>query len=379
MVRVATWNISWAVHDRAARLGALVAERGPVSLIFLQEANPAGLDRFSEAAGLDWWCSVDSAFPDLLAARGRVARRRSRAPRAAAIAGVGEGLRSPTPFPDVPLPEKVLAGWAPIDGTLATVASYHAPTGSHGLNKPAQAVQFARWLGSVRGPVVFGLDGNTPLVDPIDPSGVRTHWHTGDRHLDGHPGDDLLLGPEPLHPLRDALRVWLESHPDDMDRSRPEGPLRVSYKTRPDKPYRYDAIWITPDFGVDGIEYRYDEAIAAGTDHALVVADLSHDPSGGVTELAASLAATTDLDDLPNRARRLAAWLDVADVLDAAEPDRRLEGIDVVLRDAVRNPDDPFGSFVEASAPVTDLYARYRTDHLGLVTACLTGIIERSA
>ena len=41
-----------------------------------------------------------------------------------------------------------------------------------------------------------------------------------------------------------------------------------------ERKYRYDAIWVTSHFTVESVEYVYDEAIEAGTDHALVLAGL---------------------------------------------------------------------------------------------------------
>ena len=38
--------------------------------------------------------------------------------------------------------------------------------------------------------------------------------------------------------------------------------------------YRYDAIWVSSHFTVESVEYVYDEAIEAGTDHGLVLAGL---------------------------------------------------------------------------------------------------------
>jgi hypothetical protein len=38
----------------------------------------------------------------------------------------------------------------------------------------------------------------------------------------------------------------------------------------------YDFIYITPDFSVSQIHYLYDEAIEAGSDHAMVMSDLTY-------------------------------------------------------------------------------------------------------
>lgn len=79
------------------------------------------------------------------------------------------------------------------------------------------------------------------------------------------------------------MRTWLEGRPEEMARireERPEGPLAISHrsgKTRqhPGNPRRYDHIYATrTDFRVDHVEYLYDQACAAGSDHAVVIADL---------------------------------------------------------------------------------------------------------
>jgi hypothetical protein len=122
-----------------------------------------------------------------------------------------------------------------------------------------------------------------PLVDAIDFQQTRTHWHTGRRILRGAPGDDLLVGPAKLHPLEDVLRRWLDEHPEELDRlraERPGGPLALSYRTgrrklHPGTDRRFDSIWVSPQFEVDAVAYPYAECIAAGSDHAAVVVDLT--------------------------------------------------------------------------------------------------------
>jgi endonuclease/exonuclease/phosphatase (EEP) superfamily protein YafD len=183
-----------------------------------------------------------------------------------------------------PLPEQVLTALVDIGGIEVTVASYHAPPGVTWFEKkPAQAVAFAQQLAAVVGPVLFGADANTPRVDAIDFALTRTHWHTGARKLKGAPGDDLLFGPEKIHWLDDGLRRYLETHPAELSKlqaDRPEGPLAVSYRTgkrkaHPGTDRRFDSIWVSNHFAVDAIAYPYDASIAAGSDHAAVVADLS--------------------------------------------------------------------------------------------------------
>lgn len=282
-VRVASWNLGGRTGKAAARLGAALDAQGGADLALLQEASPIGLSAFCEAAGLDWGLHIKDVASELLRVRGRSGNGR-RAPRSVALAGRGQLARCPVVFPDLPLPEKVIAAWVDLDGVAVTVMSYHAPTGvQHKLKKPEQAVRVARWLETLDGPVIFGGDFNTPKLDPPDHGRVRTHWHTGDIKLGGQPGDDVLVGPDPVHGLNDALRVHLASHPDQLASiraARPNGPLAISYRTGDAEHhrYRYDAIWVSRHFSVKAIDYSYPESIEAGTDHALVLADLEPSP-----------------------------------------------------------------------------------------------------
>ena len=283
MLTAASWNLNGAIGDRARRLGQLLARvvDEPPQVVLLQELAPEGVQEFCKAARLDWCVSVPQHFADLLAVRGRDAPGGRRPPRSVAMAGCGDGLRGPVVFPDVPFPEKVLAGWLSFGEYRTTVVSYHAPAGvTHHEKKPAQAVQIARWLTQVRGPVLLGGDFNTPKVDHPDHDQIRTHWHTGDRKLAGALGDDLLVGPNEIHSLRDVLRVWLDDHPEEANsirHERPKGPLAVSHRTGSGRfPWRYRTrFWTTTDFQVSDVRYFYDEAVAAGTDHALVTARLA--------------------------------------------------------------------------------------------------------
>jgi hypothetical protein len=112
-----------------------------------------------------------------------------------------------------------------VKGAPFIAASYHAPPGvNYGIVKPRQAVAFAFRLSTQSGPLLFGADANTPLIDAPDFVKTRTHWHTGRLRLLGEPGDDLLFGPGKAHDLEDALRRWLVVHPDEMDRLRAIGP-----------------------------------------------------------------------------------------------------------------------------------------------------------
>ncbi len=114
-------------------------------------------------------------------------------------------------------------------GELITVCSIH---GRPGAGPPPPELQrafhagIAGWLATVPGPVVFGMDAGPPVLDDADP----------------------LLGSNPVHGLREVLRA---SH---------------------------DHLWATRDFEVLDAQCLADEAAAAGSDHALLLADLALRP-----------------------------------------------------------------------------------------------------
>jgi hypothetical protein len=165
-------------------------------------------------------------------------------------------------------------------GSQFTAASYHAPPGSNPKvkgKKAAQAVVFARFLEGIQGPVLFGADLNTPKVDAIDFSAVKTWWDTGTPKLHGQWGEDKLAGPRKIHNLEDALRKWLSDNPGERNRlarERPEGPLADSYQIKNSGRYvRYDSIWVSHHFAVANISYPFLETRGL-SDHSPVIADL---------------------------------------------------------------------------------------------------------
>ncbi|MGH3825310.1 MAG: hypothetical protein ACRDRA_21095 [Pseudonocardiaceae bacterium] len=111
-------------------------------------------------------------------------------------------------------------------GDLLTVCSFHGrqPTG-----QPAVSLQrafhtgIAKWLAGVPGPIIFGIDAGPALPEGADP----------------------LLGPGEVHHLNPALSA------DN------------------------DHLWTTADLEVLEVQRLAEEAMAAGSDHTLLLADLA--------------------------------------------------------------------------------------------------------
>jgi len=190
----------------------------------------------------------------------------------------------------VPSPERVVHAEATRAGITVAVASLALPPATGQGWGPAPKVEQARgiagWLRELAGPVVVGIDGNTPKVD--HPDLVKSVWWND--------GEQDLLGAERRHGLRDVYRDVLARDPERAQavaRERPDGPLTVSYRRGHGEEAvdcRYDSILASLHFEVLGAAYDYDGAVRAGSDHALA-ADAVERRSRGYPR-SSSVAAT---------------------------------------------------------------------------------------
>jgi len=168
-------------------------------------------------------------------------------------------------------PERALVVVSDSDAGAITLCSFHTPPGANwGEIKPQTLTAIAKWLAERNGRVVFGIDANAPKTDRPNP--VDNEWWWDE--------EPVLLGPSPAHRLRDAFRVFLEDRPDVMSAictERPLGPLATSHfrgRGQERTACRYDFIYLTHHFAVEHVAYLMDEAVKAGSDHALVAARL---------------------------------------------------------------------------------------------------------
>lgn len=179
-------------------------------------------------------------------------------------------LKKPSLLENAPFPERALIVEVEAPTGLLMLHSFHAPPGVTWQKKKPQAfLALAQCLAQYQTRVVVGMDANAPKID--HPNLEQSEWWW--------PEEALMLGHRPSHTLKDALRIWLSKHPLEAEKLRllrPQGPLAVSYDRgqRTSVPCRYDFIYTTPDISVSQIRYLYEEAIKAGSDHAVVVADL---------------------------------------------------------------------------------------------------------
>lgn len=179
-------------------------------------------------------------------------------------------LTSTLPTPDALLSNRALTVTASREQVIVTLLSCYAPTntGPGRKQRPAYFTALAAWLSTVSAPIVLGMDANGPRVD--HPDIEQNRWWTGE--------EVLVLGVGTR--TEDVLRLWYADHPAELKRRvryYPNGPLADSYRRGRKGKYlrcRYDSIRVSPGISVIDVHYLYEEAVQAGSDHALVITDI---------------------------------------------------------------------------------------------------------
>ncbi len=253
---------SWNVNSRLLQTSHLkLIRKVDCDILALQEVIPkfynalSGTDLFADSA-----FSLDLRMPDKIDSK---------------VRRFGCALFGKAPFRissrfqlvDLPFPRETLVGRFESPRCFITACSFHTPPGAtHKELKPKSLRMLAEWLGFDKKQFILGIYANAPKID--HPDITKSEWWWQD--------ETQLLRANPLHNLKDALRIYLDSHPDISQRSQKVSanePLAVSY-IRGNTDCRYDFILVTPDISVHSVEYLYKESIKAGSDHAIVVAEL---------------------------------------------------------------------------------------------------------
>jgi endonuclease/exonuclease/phosphatase family metal-dependent hydrolase len=194
-----------------------------------------------------------------------------------------EGWDGVAGAPDaVPPPESLVAAVVRCGGRDITVASAHPPNAAgRGDEREWRVARKLRtyaaletWV-SGRDPVVLGMDANAWIDSVGSPFEAPVYDDDPQR-----PIMEFLREQPSRHGLRDAFRSWLDDHPDVLEeirRRRPNGPLATTYVRGGNYPVpdRFDVVMVSPSVEVVSVEHGYEDALAAGSDHAFVTAELA--------------------------------------------------------------------------------------------------------
>ena len=258
-LRIASWNVRGMPHP-ADQLG-LLADQHP-DILLLQDVGPSTVHAVADS---HLWDHIADTWslphpPVSITRRG-----------GCLIAASSDWVLTPAlSVPDVLLSSRSLAVTAAHGGTALTLLSCYAPTntGPGKTERPRAFSALADWLSSAPCPVVLGMDANGPRVD--HPDIEQNRWWIQE--------EALVLGAGAR--TEDVLRLWYADHPAELKRRvryYPNGPLADSYHRGRKGKYlhcRYDSIRVSPGIGVTDVRYLYEDAVRAGSDHALVVADI---------------------------------------------------------------------------------------------------------
>jgi len=243
--------------------------------------------------------------------------------------------------PANPRPEKFV--WARIQMPDApdplTVVSYHA---APGFPKPLSSLAAANWLAGKTGPVVVGMDTNSPCVDALNHDESQYYWleHPHQNH------EAALIGSrsQRIHGLEDVLRRYQDVagliHGDRaavhnwVDEPRSEGgPLAPSYNrnTGQGKPVlsRYDSVWVSAEVELAinsssvPVQYMWEGGTQVGrthryrppggSDHALVLAQVRPCYRGSPATLVAGRRTHLGRDERTRLSRCSRSVLEIGD------------------------------------------------------------------
>lgn len=294
-LRVVSLNLRayfYGSRDGVGDLARLIADqRADVAL--LQECRRPWFDAICESTGLDGIHAhdVDPPLPAqppdgcAIAVREPLEIRRTWRvpPEAFQPMRVAEEIDEVTPPGHEEMPGNLACRYAArnvfaeidIDSLRFVAAALHATPGTSRVRKNGPRVH--EWKPFFHGaiavevarqkyPFVFAIDANEPLAETAN--SVTFHW-ADDRS--GFRKMDALLGLQPLHRGRDLQRESLAS---SGLRAKGDDYLELTHTLRGGAGRRFDSIWATPEFELEGFETYFADAQAAGTDHALLVADL---------------------------------------------------------------------------------------------------------
>jgi endonuclease/exonuclease/phosphatase family metal-dependent hydrolase len=267
---VATWNLR-SSSDPSSVMAYL--ENAEWDVACLQEVGVVFSNRLRGRADWDVVNGLEFAWSEVSSWK---------APHAAAIvARNGWQLAEGALLPDTPVPGRGVSAVAHKDGEAASLLSWHAPHAVPGDGE-TKATAIARKMQAYRSLVSFieGVDG--PLILGMD----ANNWNLR-TDLDLPPpapatdpfyDQDAFFSATPAHRLSDALLAYLRANPTkhaELKALRPDGPLEVTHRRGGHgKADRFDYIMISAEFAVDRMAHHYEQACAAGSDHALITASL---------------------------------------------------------------------------------------------------------
>ena len=160
-----------------------------------------------------------------------------------------------------PFPDRTVYATIKKDGKEIRLLALHSLTGcGYYRSKSVQYDSFAEFIDAYR-PDIIGIDANEPQVDHYDMRQMQ--------FFDNGPGAKHFFDEMADIGLTDAYVRY-----NGIDGYEEGLPLAKSHNIRRKGAVRYDFLFVRDTYGVKSLRYNYDEAVEAGSDHAIIACDL---------------------------------------------------------------------------------------------------------
>ena len=255
-MRFIDWNISYA-GDTERKIDYLRTHLCDDMCIMLQEVKPLAYEFIKTAleAKFNIFYSLDYRKPSKFDSDARklgvlilVSKE---------IEVVESGVIERSPFPD-----RTMYITINNENKSVKILALHSLTGcGYYRSKSVQYDSFAEFIDTYR-PDIIGIDANEPQVDHYDMKQMQ--------FFDNGPGAKHFFNEMADIGLTDS---YVRANGEE---SYIEGvPLTKSHNIRRKGAVRYDFLFVRDSYEIKSLMYNYDDAVASGSDHAIIVGEVS--------------------------------------------------------------------------------------------------------
>lgn len=254
-MKIIDWNISYA-GDTERKINYLKKHIDDNTCIMLQEVKPHAYEHIKTMLGNQYkmFYSLEYRKPSKFDSDARKLGVLILVSNGIEVVDAGVIKRSP--FPD-----RTVYVTIKKDESLIKLLSLHSLTGcAYYRAKSIQYDSFAEFIDAYR-PDIIGIDANEPQVDHYDMRQMQFFDNgPGAKHFFDEMADlGLTDGYVRLH----GTTEYKEGQP-----------LTKSHNVRNKGAVRYDFLFVKNTIKIEALSYNYEEAVEAGSDHAIIVSDI---------------------------------------------------------------------------------------------------------
>ena len=254
-LRVIDWNISYAgdIKRKVDYLSTVLREN---AIVMLQEVKPHAYDYISSILSNEYelFYSLNYRKPSRFDSDARKLGVLILVPKVIDV--VTSGVIERSPFPDRTMFVTLLKG-----GKEIKVLALHSLTGcGYYRTKSVQYDSFAEFV-DMYCPDIIGIDANEPQVDHYDIKQMK--------FFDNGPGAKHFFDG-----LGDIEVTDAYVSANGIDKYQDGYPLAKSHSIRRKGAVRYDFVFVNNTYTVNSLEYKYDDAVHAGSDHAIIIGEI---------------------------------------------------------------------------------------------------------